>query len=1748
MRKRTGASLAVLLLVLVMLTAIFHDGAVRFALGPILRIATGYQVSFRELRLGSHHGALVGVHVSRNGQTVLDAGRIDLYYNPRDLLPGSTHRFGLVGVTIDRPRITIVHNANGTYNIAIPRAVSGGTGRPSPRNNVPLAFTVRVRDASAGLVDESRFYAGSRRQGIDRIDADVSVDTAVRTRYEATGFLEDGGPQPFRIAGTIDYIDGYALHHVTVRAIPISTIGNYFINSPAAHILGGTVRGFDLRTWSYGIHPGSPAVYHLAGSGDLRDGTIVVRSLDSPIAHIDGRIDVFDNGFAARRATALVGHIPIVFAGGIFDFGNPQFRLGVDGRGDLSSLKEVAHFAAGLPIHGGVRIHALIEGAIPDPVLLIGYSGRRFDYGAVPIDNPRGVVALYQSKLVVLPFHADYNGMHLRLQGLLELGAQVRSTLALHAVGPSARMPYLSGLVSDQQVMTEALLHGTDVRFDARGYLLSLAHPQDVNGFYAINREGVGTFGPIGLRGPHGGTLVAGYSLDRPHGNSAFWASVHDMQLHQPVPVAMPGVNIPELPALDVHIVQANIAGAGSGRDAVIGGSAQLSPATIVGVPFDTISARFAGPFAAASINAVHASGPWGTFDGNGTFAPNMIVARGGYSGTFAGLKMFLGGFPVQGQIAGPMAIAIAQGKIYVQAQNAQLRNATMHGIPITSVTGTMAYDNGVLRVYSAQARAAGGTVVAAGSFPTQPGAKATRLALATGELNARQAISGFGVPIAGGTLRAVGSIAPGGAVPDVRAGVVLRGGSIAGYGPFTGTSEVAISNDTLHLRDTLAGLAATYARVGGAVENLSSGSPSYDVSVSVPVGQIASMTRYAPVATYYAQGSFGGEFRITGTGLNPTVRGRLDVPAGSINGLGFSDARAAIVAARSGIAIDRAAVQVGSTKAGFSATVNKSELAVSLQSKHADLSDFNDFFDTGDTLAGSGSMKVSFSHFDRLTYTSGDVDIKGLRYRRFPIGDTDAKWMSLRNMLQGNVAIGGDHGRLRASGTIAFAPSAGLAQLVTRSRYNISGTLSNFDLTTWLPALGFPQIPVTGRVNGAAQLQGTYPHLAISGNAQLSNGTVGPLSIESAQIAARTAPGDRIEVTNMAFALPALTGSGSGSFGLVRDAPIDFQVHAVTDDLPRLVAQLSKKRIPVRGHIETTLSVQGTLKTPRVFAGVDASNLDVFGLSIASFIGQVQIHRRSIVVRNAELQFPKGRMTIAGSLPLQVQPFSFGPADAPISMDVTADGVALAAFDPLLGNHTRLGGALSGHIGVSGTVGNPRVYGQAAAQAASYVSALETIPITHTVGQLTFDGTHATLDKVHAQLGRGVLDGNGMLNFGGGLGGGPLGYALALRTRGAQLALPQFGSGSFDSSISLQRMPGKLALLKGRVDLTDAVISFNSLLALGGGKNGESGPPPLPFNLGFDLGIAAGRNVAVRSGGTGVFGMDISGKGNAHLGGTLVHPTMSGEFNSAGGTLTVIDRAFRVQEGRVSFNPASGALPEIYAIATTTVTNPDPNTQRNPTGNTEITARVTGTVPNVTIDFSSSPGDYTKEQIIALLLPLNALVGPIQFTDTGVILPAGQLAGAPAPGSGAPLPNIFVRRENGTVTIGQEAFSILNAQFTSGLLAPLETALGSTLGLSDVNLTVDYGGNVGVSLRRPLSRDFYAVYGTTFTVPIRQTYGFAYQPNPFTSAQFTMFVQQGPTSLFLSPGQVISTNASATAGQAIQGSSGFTFLFQRLF
>jgi hypothetical protein len=383
---------------------------------------------------------------------------------------------------------------------------------------------------------------------------------------------------------------------------------------------------------------------------------------------------------------------------------------------------------------------------------------------------------------------------------------------------------------------------------------------------------------------------------------------------------------------------------------------------------------------------------------------------------------------------------------------------------------------------------------------------------------------------------------------------------------------------------------------------------------------------------------------------------------------------------------------------------------------------------------------------------------------------------------------------------------------------------------------------------------------------------------------------------------------------------------------------------------------------------------------------------------------------------------------------------------------------------------------------------------------------------------------------------------ALKASARGAQLDLPSYGNGTLDGQIELTKHGNSDAILAGGVSLSDATLAFASFLrfAQPGGGTGLSLP------LAFDLKAEAGRNVRVRGSGYGA-GLDIGVTGATRLAGTLAAPTLDGAFRSTGGTLTYFDRAFRVQEASVTFNPADGVLPTLNAVATSTVVNPDPDRARNPYGSAEITIRVSGPIAGLNFDLSSNPPGYSKEQILGLIAPFGGFVGGIGFTPQGMLSPQ-RPSGITPLGAVSPLPNAGGIAQRSTITVGQEAFNVLNAQFAAGLLSPVETVLGQGLGLSSVNLTLGYYGNVGLTASRLLGRAVTATYAVTFGIPQTQSFGLTVQPSPEMSASLNFFLLSGPTKLLQLPTGPTGFGAGYLATQPLVGNTGFSLTFQRHF
>jgi hypothetical protein len=1743
-RKRLAAGLVAVAIVLGLVIARRHE-LLRFAIESAAGLASGYTVSVGDQRLGFDESALFDVHVSRAGQPVLDARRIGIRYSLSDLLPGSTHRFGLIALDVDGAKLTVVKFNNGTYNFIIPPPRPLGLPQapvPTLPSTVPIRYSLRMHDAQLELREPQAYEASAKDILVHHFNVDADVDTAARTHYRASGAFKVRRDMPFTIAGTIDAVRSYAMHHAHADRIPLRALANYFADTPVVRILKGRARNFDARLYSLDVRPNVAPEYHVGLNLDIDGGALGMSALDAPVEDVHGHMQLVDNVFFLRHIHAALAGIPLHIAGGIFDLtGAAQLRLGIYGSGDLAKLRRAFTFTAKEPIKGPIDLGILVEGPIDNPLIVAQGHALHAVYRQLPFDA-LNVGILYRNNVVaLLPLHAYYGGTEVGIRGTLAIGKHLQSELALHVVGSADRLPYLDEMLGKESTIVDAAASGTDLNFRVRGAVASARGVSRLAALVALDPDGTAAVEPFWFHTERG-NFDGGYLLDRPHADSAFWALGSNLQMRAPSYKAFPGLSLPEIPKVDGRIAGVAIAGGGSGKNVALAGIVNADKADIAGVAFDRIDAGFSGTLAGAQVSLLHATGPWGRFDGRGAFSSQAFVAGGQYNGTFEGLQPFLGSaIPGHGAISGYTSIAVVPKGIVVQGSNLAMRGATLRGVPISNASITIAVEGSRLRVYSAHARAAGGDVVAAGTFSLgNPPARGNALSLVVNGLNATQ-LHGIGLPLDSGRLTASGDLSAGTPLPSFDGGVTVANGRVQHYA-ISGDADVKLAGQTVTLHHTLGALGPTYAHIEGSIGSLASGAPAYALDADVPAGGVAAALKSLQFPAYMTDGTFNARLRVGGSGIAPSVAGRIQVPAGNVNGLPFVDASATLAADTRGVSARDGSVLVGTTAASFSAASRPDAFQVHVVASHADLSDFNNFFDTGDTLDGRGRLKFAASASRGRLATSGDIDVAGFRYRNLPIGDTAAQWSSARDVIDGSLAIGGAQGKLHARGSIAVSPQADLRTSFARSRYDLTAGVDNLDLSFWVAALGFPNVPVSGRASGDATLRGRFPLVDLRGSAHVANGTLGPLTLDTAKLAVHSV-GSRIAVDEAKLVTPGLSASATGSLGLRPLDPLDLQVHAATDDLPGLVYQLARVKIPVTGSFESTLQIGGTIHAPSFVAGLDASDVQAYGISIASMFGQVRLHGTTLVLSNAGATFSKGEVSLAGSLPLQLAPLRLGPSNQPVSFDVDVLGLDPAIFETMLGNNTKLAGSIDGHFGLTGTLETPIVIGHASLVNGSYVSDLERTPITGAVARLAFNRTSASIDRLSARLGSGTVQGSGRVEFAKGFA-SPSGFSFVAKgvAKGAQLNLPAYGSGTIDADLALTKTPSSQALLSGKVALSDAALPFAAFIRVAQQAPG-AGALPLP-PIAFDLHAIAGKNVRVRGSGYGA-GLDIGAAGSVHLGGTLDKPTLDGTFTSTGGTLTYFDRAFRVQSGNVAFDRTDGVLPTIHAKATTNVVNPDPDRARNPYGSAEITIDVDGPIEGLKIGFTTNPPGYTRDQVIAMIAPFGGFINgiafnnqsPYQVQSPGGFTPLGALS---------PLPGGIYQTHSGTITVGQEAFNILNAQFTAGLLAPVETALGQGLGLSSVNLTLGYYGNVGVTATRLLGKDVSAVYATTFGLPQVQSFGLQINPSQYTSATLSFFYQTGPTKLFQEPITVIGGSNQTLLGQSLLGNSGFSFSLTR--
>ena len=266
MRRRAALAVAAIALVAVGVLAVSGRAVVAWVLPGLLGLAIHGNVTIAQVQIGDGHLILHGVHATKNGDPLFDAPQVEVDYSPRDLLPGSHHRYGLLGVRLDRPVFTLFRRADGSYDLALGFATPPVQQAPNRLNPVPIAFYLNVHDGSVALRDPTALDPQARAINMHGIELLGTINSATRTHYSLIGLFAGAKPQPFSIKGTIDETRGWAMHHARAAEIPLRPLANFFINNRAAQILAGRATGVDLRYYGLrGADPNGPLDQHLGG-------------------------------------------------------------------------------------------------------------------------------------------------------------------------------------------------------------------------------------------------------------------------------------------------------------------------------------------------------------------------------------------------------------------------------------------------------------------------------------------------------------------------------------------------------------------------------------------------------------------------------------------------------------------------------------------------------------------------------------------------------------------------------------------------------------------------------------------------------------------------------------------------------------------------------------------------------------------------------------------------------------------------------------------------------------------------------------------------------------------------------------------------------------------------------------------------------------------------------------------------------------------------------------------------------------------------------------------------------------------------------------------------------------------------------------------------------------------------------------------------------------------------------------------
>ena len=632
-----GTALAALVL-LVAATLAFHNPLVALVIRSVAG-GMGYTVDFDRLDVGLTQAIASGTKVTnRSGEPVFDAPRVEVHYAIGYVLPGSSRRrFGISALDIERPTITLIHHADGTYNIALPK--NGGSAKP---DTSPIDLRMRVRNGSVVFLDRYVVPGQERRQRIVGLAADAVLAPHAHSYYKVDFNLDDGHAlHPVIGRATFDADRGYEAQRWTAADVPIGPLVDFALPSHAINVVDGDLRNVDGRIYAF-VDPDGTTHPHLSLRADLTGGKVYVSGIGKPLRDARGTFLAYDNGLTTKGVDATIAGVPLHVAGGVYDLAAPKLEFVLTGRGELAQLQQAIAPAQRQPLTGDLTFAVRALGSVSTPVVSGTFSAPQMVYRGYPFQRPGGTFSIHGENLDLIGVHLAYGPIDAEAHGTLALQKQVGTNLVVTVHGDGDKLPYVPQLLRGLPLTAVVHVEGVGAKLATAGVVYGDASNGALDGMFNVDGGGNGVIGPLSITRNDGASLYARVAIDRTKSTALGVLDAHQFSLLPAKMVPLPGLRTTALPPIAGTLDAQIVGGLDSDRLDALSGHLRLA-----GLRYGAISGGATADLGTAADGTqrgdVRVASSLGTLNGTAAYAAGLVGFDGRLHASFAQLAPLTG-------------------------------------------------------------------------------------------------------------------------------------------------------------------------------------------------------------------------------------------------------------------------------------------------------------------------------------------------------------------------------------------------------------------------------------------------------------------------------------------------------------------------------------------------------------------------------------------------------------------------------------------------------------------------------------------------------------------------------------------------------------------------------------------------------------------------------------------------------------------------------------------------------------------------------------------------------------------------------------------------------------------------------------------------------------------------------------------------------------------------------------------------